>query len=229
VDLIRRITEAQGGNLEQLKGILENQQTDIRSQIGYTQNMLESTSGKIAQINQQLKLSAQEIKEITNNLPPDWFGAGSDRHKFESGGLTMGPRHSAGGMDINVEGGEFIEPRPAVKKYGPMIFEAFRQLKIDRSAVDYLLSGGRRIMGTGGLVHRSIQAAAPRITAPRPQPKLVFAEGGPVGFAGQAPAIEKVHRVKFDFGRGRSYEGDFSPDQAEGIIRALKTAKLRSN
>jgi tape measure domain-containing protein len=228
VDLIRKITEAQGGNLRGLKSTLEDQQAGIRDQIGRTHDALSSTAGKMDEINKRLKLSAEEIKKITESLPADWFGSGSKKHQYAAGGLTVGPRHSAGGMDVNVEGGEFIEPRPAVKKYGAMVFEAFRQLKIDKEQVDWLLSGGRQVMGAGGLVHRSIQAAAPRIAMPAVQPRLVFESGGQVQ-AGAAPAVEKVHRVKFDFGKGKTFEGDFAPDQAQGVIRALKAAKLRSN
>jgi hypothetical protein len=54
--------------------------------------------------------------------------------KAEKGGLLYGKRHSQGGIPIEAEGGEYIQPRPAVTYYGLNVMEAIRQRAIPKSA-----------------------------------------------------------------------------------------------
>jgi len=53
--------------------------------------------------------------------------------KMEKGGLLHGPRHNAGGIPIEAEGGEYIHPVDTVDYYGSEVMEAMRKKVIPRS------------------------------------------------------------------------------------------------
>jgi hypothetical protein len=47
--------------------------------------------------------------------------------------MLHGPRHSAGGIPIEAEGGEYIQPVDTVNYYGPHVMEAIRKRAIPKS------------------------------------------------------------------------------------------------
>ena len=56
-----------------------------------------------------------------------------ESQKMAEGGMLRGPRHSAGGIAIEAEGGEYIQPVETVDYYGPRVMEAIRKRVIPRS------------------------------------------------------------------------------------------------
>lgn len=76
---------------------------------------------------------------------------------MEQGGMINGPRHSGGGVHINAEGGEYIEPRAAVAYYGPNVFEALRRMIVPRETfTSYNLAVAAPVgtAATGGMIGR---------------------------------------------------------------------------
>lgn len=51
---------------------------------------------------------------------------------METGGPVAGPRHAQGGVNVNMEGGEFVHPRSAVAYYGGNVMEGLRRMVIPR-------------------------------------------------------------------------------------------------
>ena len=56
-----------------------------------------------------------------------------ESQKMAEGGMLHGPRHSAGGIPIEAEGGEYIQPVDTVNYYGPHVMEAIRKRAIPKS------------------------------------------------------------------------------------------------
>lgn len=83
--------------------------------------------------------------------------------KMEQGGPVVGPRHSAGGVNVEMEGGEYVHPRSAVSYYGGQIMEAMRRMVVPRevfaphlglsvaSAGGFAQAGGMVTSGRGSL------------------------------------------------------------------------------
>ena len=88
--------------------------------------------------------------------------------KFAEGGMISGNSHSSGGVDINVEGGEYIHPKSAVKYYGTNAMEAIRTKTVPRELLQSFSSGRTLSVSTraetGGFVNNTKSISNTSIT-----------------------------------------------------------------
>jgi hypothetical protein len=93
---------------------------------------------------------ALSIAKIIATQPPKM-------EKKATGGLLEGPSHAAGGMNYEAEGGEFIQQRSAVNKYGTYAMNAINRGLVSPSAMRSAVSGGSNVGGmnskSGGDIH----------------------------------------------------------------------------
>ena len=78
---------------------------------------------------------ALSIAKIIATQPPKM-------EKKATGGLLEGPSHAAGGINYEAEGGEFIQQRSAVNKYGTYAMNAINRGLVSPSVMRATVSGG---------------------------------------------------------------------------------------
>jgi hypothetical protein len=189
---------------------------------------------------QLLKKINEPVSTLSNIINAATTEARDERiSSFATGGPVRGPSHAAGGVPVEVEGGEHIQPKRVVKHYGAAIFEAFRNFRIPKDISDQLARPMRRFAAGGPVLpdmKSRIQTGINRMGAAvsaAPAGRMVFAAGGPVPSASGAPAgairPDQVIQVDFNFGAGRKASGQFSEADAGALVRYLKDAQTRSN
>jgi len=106
-------------------------------------------------------LGAAKTAQVISQEPP----------KMAEGGLLKGRKHSQGGIPVEAEDNEFIEPSQSVNYYGKHVFEALRRRQIPRN----------------------IFQGIPMLSARTPS--LSFAEGGLVSGRERVPGSESHQEV----------------------------------
>lgn len=67
-----------------------------------------------------------EILTRANESNPIWERLHKIKRELGTGGLISGPSHSQGGVDVNLEGGEYVIPKAVVSDLGVPFFDALR-------------------------------------------------------------------------------------------------------
>ena len=86
---------------------------------------------------------ALSIAKIIATQPPKM-------EKKATGGLLEGPSHANGGINYEAEGGEFIQQRSAVNKYGNYAMNAINRGLVSPSAMRAAVSGNAASTVGGG-------------------------------------------------------------------------------
>jgi predicted nucleic acid-binding Zn-ribbon protein len=234
ISMLNKIMAAQESGLKSYMTSMEKQQNALDQTITKVWTRLDSTGRRL----DVLKGKAIEFGKEVNSWE---YGGGQDYRLFQfaTGGPVVGPSHAAGGVPVEVEGGEHIQPKRVVKHYGAAIFEAFRNFRIPKDISDQLARPMRRFAAGGPVLpdmKSRIQTGINRMGAAvsaAPAGRMVFAAGGPVPSASGAPAgairPDQVIQVDFNFGAGRKASGQFSEADAGALVRYLKDAQTRSN
>lgn len=86
-------------------------------------------------------LGAIQIAKIESQEPP----------KAAKGGYIVGASHSGGGVDINAEGGEYMQSRAAVSRYGVTAMEAINRGMVSPAALNSLVRAGTAKAGMSAM------------------------------------------------------------------------------
>ena len=233
IGLINKIMSAQETGLKSYMTGMETQQNALDSTITKVWSRLDSTGRRLDTLREKAISFGKEINSSE-------YGGGIDYRKYQlaTGGPILGPSHSAGGVDVEVEGGEHVQPKNVVKHYGMAVFEAFRNFRIPKDISDQLARPMRRFALGGPVLpdmKSRIQTGINRIgaAASAAPTRMVFAAGGPVPSASGSPAgaikPDQIVQVDFNFGTGKKASGQFSEADAGALVRHLKDAQTRSN
>lgn len=245
---IANITQAgqiAGSAISSLQDQILAQQTVLNSSV----NQLMHNAGLLAMKLQNIKQNAESLSRITGtDLWTKFLRANPqiDTQKFTNlftsgtvnsmgeGGLLSGKKHSQGGILINAEDKEFIEPADTVAEYGPSIFEAFRRKMVPKSLVSLLL-GELPIAESGGLVAAISKKVDMGLSGLSnfafPEPKILYAQSGglvnsvPQG-SGNMP-IKGYHMVDLNF-VGVQSTALFDDRNYSRFMGALERAKTLS-
>jgi hypothetical protein len=214
ISLINSAAEGMKSALEAQGNSLASQQQVVRGEIDQTANALKGLS--------------TQMDSISGKGFAGWGdAAGWDDAKWESfwdkfknhngntfadGGLTNGPSHAQGGIPIEVEGGEHIQPVHAVKYYGKKgldFLEGFRHKVFPKS---FFADLGLRKMSfaTGGSVPK---ISMPKFSLPS------FSAGGTVS--------GETHTYQFNLNVNGKNHGPFvgQKNMVEGVLNELKKAQ----
>lgn len=205
IELIQQASEKMKQALTQQKTSLISQQKNVRSEIGQTVGTLNQLSQQIDAVNK--KAVEHRTARQWNDARWEKYWGSMNATMYGNGGVTVGPSHKNGGFNINVEGGEHIQPVRAVKHYGKeglQFLEAFRHMVLPKNTFS------KRQFGDGGSVTRK---ALPPVSLPS------FGQGGTVG-------SEQVHTYQFNLNLGGRNYGPFKGEEEmiKGALNALKAA-----
>ncbi len=130
ISMITQISDAEKNILQSHQQELITNQAKVGQSIDQTLTKMQELSAKASQIDRDMPDWWYDMEG------PDW------PPQFAEGGLAAGPKHSRGGMIIEVEGGEYVQPDKAMSRYGRLglaFQEAFRQMKIPKGALAELM------------------------------------------------------------------------------------------
>lgn len=212
ITLVEKAAAASKNVLQKQQHSLVAQQQAVSGSIDETVSKMQQAATQMTEINNKMrKMTAEEKRDLTT---PMIFG---------SGGPVFGPLHSSGGTVIEAEGGEYVQPRSAVQKYGTAFMEAIRAQRL----ILPKFSAGGLVNGAAARVSETFLSSLRAIALPK------FADGGPVpAAAGSLPAAgmpSRTLRVEFSFPSGRTYSGVFPESGAMGLVRELEAEKKRAN
>jgi len=209
--LIESAADKMKGALKNQKDTLVNQQQSVRGEIDQTSNSLSNLASQIKSINNfsfNTSIGEDYYKNFTTTNPYQ----DSMTNKFADGGLANGPSHSQGGIPIEVEGGEHIQPVSSVQHYGKKgldFLEGFRHKVFPKNFFENLPKP-RMSFSLGGAVPK---VPAPKMSLPS------YASGGSVK--------ENVQTYQFKLDLNGSNYGPFrgQKDMVEGMLNELKKAQ----
>ena len=108
------MNKAQGGLLEMVKETIKSEFESGKSKDAILAD-IDIVSTKL----KEAGLNVTSIREFVNALVAPASGAmGGLFKKYPYGGKIYGPSHGSGGVNANLEGGEFVMSRSAVQKHG---------------------------------------------------------------------------------------------------------------
>ena len=158
-----------------VQGILTSELTNFFSDAVLEADNFKEAMGNLAEsvVKSLLRMLAQMYINLAVQKLLGLFGGGGGASLADTstpsvslaeGGPLVGPSHAAGGIHVEAEGGEFMQPRRAVNRYGYGVMEAMRQGSIDPALFagmgkqfrapasrTYYAEGGP-IVGNGGML-----------------------------------------------------------------------------
>ena len=127
-----------------LKDVME---TEFQS--GATKEQLKLDVDALEETFKGLGIGIEELKTFIDSLvkieQPSGAMGGLVK-KYPYGGKIYGPSHGAGGVNANLEGGEFVMSRSAVKKYGSQFMSSVNNGSMGQNVVVNIYDGtGQKI------------------------------------------------------------------------------------
>ena len=139
-----KLPEALKGLVIMLKDVME---TEFQS--GATKEQLKLDVDALEETFKGLGIGIEELKTYIDSLvkieQPSGAMGGLVK-KYPYGGKIYGPSHGAGGVNANLEGGEFVMSRSAVKKYGSQFMSSVNNGSMGQNVVVNIYDGtGQKI------------------------------------------------------------------------------------
>ena len=139
-----KLPEALKGLVIMLKDVME---TEFQS--GATKEQLKLDVDALEETFKGLGIGIEELKTFIDSLvkieQPSGAMGGLVK-KYPYGGKIYGPSHGAGGVNANLEGGEFVMSRSAVKKYGSQFMSSVNNGSMGQNVVVNIYDGtGQKI------------------------------------------------------------------------------------
>jgi len=139
-----KMPEALKGLVIMLKDVME---TEFQS--GATKEQLKLDVDALEETFKGLGIGIEELKTFIDSLvkieQPSGAMGGLVK-KYPYGGKIYGPSHGAGGVNANLEGGEFVMSRSAVKKYGSQFMSSVNNGSMGSNVVVNIYDGtGQKI------------------------------------------------------------------------------------
>jgi len=136
------MNKAQGGLLQMVKETIKSEFESGKSKDAILAD-IDIVSTKL----KEAGLNVTTIREFVNALVAPASGAmGGLVKKYPYGGKIYGPSHGAGGVNANLEGGEFVMSRSAVKKYGSQFMSSVNNGSMGQNVVVNIYDGtGQKI------------------------------------------------------------------------------------
>jgi S1-C subfamily serine protease len=178
---------------------------------------------------QLLKKINEPVSTLSNIINAATTEARDERiSSFATGGPVRGPSHAAGGVPIEAEGGEYIQPKDSVQKYGRGVFDLFRAKAIPVETVQNLMDSFRAKAG-GFVTSKGMAIQKPTIVVPKYNlPKA--ASGGMVGTGVSGSVFSQSTRyAKIELSLGQKKATGFFPESdADKLLKALDLAKQQA-